>query len=471
MKRISAAILITYFFSLYIGVSYSQEFEMPGYINDISSCDMDADSFVDIIVSCPYTDTIVILYNDGIGNFTINYYNRLCGSFIPCGLIDSDPFFDIITGTSEGISFIKNLGQRNLSDNQTIIETIGNLEVRAISDLNLDSLNDLLYTYTPGEYWGIFKNNGNLNFTNEIIQSGSSTTNPAVGLFTDDSLLDIVLTYSAFDRSSVYVNNGNLNFSEVVLAESFIGEAFVMNIDNQGPDDFLFVNYYTNTLPLYKFIGNEQFELQSYYYATGIYTIASFLADDFNQDGYDDFIISRCNWYDCTDSIYVYFNDLNWSFHESQKYYVGYLGFFNLKSADLNDDSFPDLYMSGAGTNGNKTLKILWNDGSGSFSNENPVLNNDIDSFNYQLNIFPNPFHDYINIEIPRTNNARLSISIFDMYGRLVRNCIDVETYDSLHVSIRWDGTDEQMEVCSEGIYILVIRSNSNHVSKKIIKY
>lgn len=125
---------------------------MPGYINDISSYDMDGDSSDDIIVSCPFTDSIVILFNDGIGNFSLNYYNRFCGSFIPCGIIDSDSLPDIITGISEGISFIKNLGQGNLGDNQTIIETSGNWEVKVIEDINLNNLNDLVYTYTPGEY-------------------------------------------------------------------------------------------------------------------------------------------------------------------------------------------------------------------------------------------------------------------------------------------------------------------------------
>jgi hypothetical protein len=160
MKNIFLIVLIIFHIILITNSSYSQEFEMPGFVNAISSCDIDRDSFNDIIVSCPYTDSVIILFNDGIGNFTINYYNRLCGSFIPCGLIDSDSLPDIITGTSEGISFIKNLGQRNLSENQTIIETEGNLEVKEIIDINLDSFIDLVYTYTSGEYWGIFENYG-----------------------------------------------------------------------------------------------------------------------------------------------------------------------------------------------------------------------------------------------------------------------------------------------------------------------
>ena len=470
MKRKSAAILITFFFSLYIGVSYSQEFEMPGYIYDITSGDIDADGSNDILVSCPFSDTITVLFNDGTGNFEEYYYNRPCG-FILCGKIDSDDLFDIITRDGYYLYCLKNLGNRLFSENTILLPIQGTYSVTKIIDFNNDSLNDIIYSHTTGEYWGIFKNLDDLTFTNVILQSGSSTTDPGVGFITDDTLPDILLSYSAFDRTSINVNNSNFDFEEIVLEDNFNYITPVMNLDNQGTDDFALVNFATNKVALYTYLGNDQFELQANYYASGTYGIASFLADDFNQDGYDDFIISRCNWYDCTDSIYVYFNDLNWSFHESQKYYIGYLGFFNLKSADLNGDSFPDLYMSGAGTNGNKTLKIMWNDGSGSFSNENPVLTNDIDSFKYQLDIFPNPFITILTIELNANLPKEYSIFIRNIYGQILKSFYVNGTESKNKKKILWDGYDDNQRACSPGIYLITIESDSDQISKKIIKY
>jgi len=442
---------------------------MPGYIYDINTGDIDANGANDILVSCPYTDTITILYNDGVGNFEIYYYNRPCG-FILSGIIDADNLIDIITRDGYYLYCLRNLGNRILSDNIILLPISGTYDVTSIIDINEDSLKDLVFTHTSGEYWGIFKNNGSLTFTNEIIQSGSSTTNPGVGFITDDSLPDIVLTYSAFDRSSVYVNNGNFNFTEVVLEQTFIGEAFVMNIDNQGTEDFAFLISYSKSIALYKFIGNDQFERQANYYAPGEYNISTFLPADFNMDGYDDFAITRGDWWNGSDSLYIYFNDHNWSFDLNQIFYLGYLGFFNLKSADLNGDLFPDLYMSGAGTNGNKTLKLLWNDGTGNFSWENPVFIKESDSIDCKLNVFPNPFHDNVRIEVQLTNKSRVSVTMYDLFGKIVKEFCDIESH-SPQLQINWDGTDEEKGTCPQGIYILTLRSDSDQISKKIVKY
>jgi hypothetical protein len=449
--------------------SFSQEFEMPGYISDLSACDFDLNGAKDIIVTCPYADTLVILFNNGCGNFE-PYYFVIGSLHAICGCVDEDSIPDFIAGVGQQY-FYKSNGNRTFENGIPIMTFSGTITIYGLIDLNDDEWNDLLYTNTSDENWGIYKNNGDLTFTNEIIQSGSSTTKPGVGFITEDSLPEIVLTYSAFDRSSVNVNNGNFNFTEVVLEETFIGEAFVMNLDNQGTDDFVFVNYYTNTVPLYKYSGDNQFELQSNFYAPGAYTIASFLADDFNQDGFDDFAITRCSWTDCTDSIYIYFNNQNWSFNEPTSYYVGYLGFFNLKSADLNGDSFPDLYMSGAGTNGNKTLKILWNDGTGLFSYFNPVKIEENIIKPIQINIFPNPFFTQTTIEIKLTEPEDIDMSITDIFGKKLE---DINLINSARINsytLSWSSFEVNGNPYPPGIYILTVKSKSFQIARKVIKY
>jgi hypothetical protein len=63
--------------------SFSQEFTMPSFIHAIDACDMDMDGSNDIVVSCSYEDSIVILFNDGFGNFNLEYYSRLTSNLIP----------------------------------------------------------------------------------------------------------------------------------------------------------------------------------------------------------------------------------------------------------------------------------------------------------------------------------------------------------------------------------------------------
>jgi len=238
---------------------------MPGYISDINSCDFDLNGGEDILVTCPYSDTIVILFNNGYGEYEPYFYD-LTSLHAICGCVDEDSIPDLIAGAGQ-MYFFEGNGDHSFEVGIPIFTLSGTNSIYGLVDLNSDGLNDILYTNTTNEFWAIYRNIGNLIFTNEIIQTGSSTTMPGVGFITDDSLRDIVLSYSAFDRSSVNVNEGDLDFTEVIIEETFIGEAFVMNLDNQGTDDIAFANYYTKTVPLYKFIGDDQFELHSSFYA------------------------------------------------------------------------------------------------------------------------------------------------------------------------------------------------------------
>lgn len=237
--------------------SFSQEYTMPSFIDAMTSYDFDSDGFNDIIVSCPYSDTIVIMFNDGIGNFTLYYYNRSTNGCILSGLVDNDSLPDIITRGGGGISFLKNLGQRNLGDNQTIYSISGTFYVTVVKDMNLDNFNDLIYTNMYPQCWGVLKNNGDLNFTSKVFHSGSSTSMPYAGFLDADSLPDIAISYTNFNKSSVYLNNGNFIFTEVVLEDHFNHDTPIMNLDNSGPDDIGLVSFDVNNINLFKYIGNE----------------------------------------------------------------------------------------------------------------------------------------------------------------------------------------------------------------------
>lgn len=189
----------------------SQEYEMPGGISDLSTCDFDSNGALDILVTCPYVGTLVILFNNGFGGFEFNYY-EITALHAICGCVDEDSIPDLIAGVVQHY-YYKSNGDGTFENGLSILTFSGSITVYGLVDLNYDGWNDLLYTNTSDEYWGIFKNNGDLIFTNDIIQSGSSTTDPAVGLITDDSLPDIVLAYSSFNRTSVNINSGNFDFT------------------------------------------------------------------------------------------------------------------------------------------------------------------------------------------------------------------------------------------------------------------
>ena len=93
-------VLLILIFNILSNCLHSQEFIMPSFVHAIDACDMDMDGSNDIIVSCAYEDSIVILFNDGFGNFEPYYYNRTTAR-IKCGCVDEDNNPDIIAGQGQ----------------------------------------------------------------------------------------------------------------------------------------------------------------------------------------------------------------------------------------------------------------------------------------------------------------------------------------------------------------------------------
>jgi hypothetical protein len=248
-----------------------------------------------------------------------------------------------------------------------------------------------------------------------------------------------------------------------------IGEAFVMNLNNLGTDDFAFLISYSKSIALYKFIGNDQFEWQANYYAEGNYIISSFLPADFNQDGYDDFAITRGDWSNGSDSLYVYLNDQNWSFNLNQILYIGELNWYKSCSADLNGDAFPDIFMKGC--NGSNILTLLWNDGNGNLGFENPVKVEEPASTTCNLSIYPNPFSAQIRIEINQYLSKDVTIFISNIYGKLIKSFNLTKTEINNKQTFMWDGNDENYIPCPSGIYIVTASSDSFQFSGQVIKY
>ncbi|OQX99174.1 MAG: hypothetical protein B6I20_10235 [Bacteroidetes bacterium 4572_117] len=78
----------------------------------------------------------------------------------------------------------------------------------------------------------------------------------------------------------------------------------------------------------------------------------------------------------------------------------------------------------------------------------------------YQINVYPNPFNNYINVELgcKDVNSNKIKIQLFDVYGKLLRNIKS----DSSLVSIPCSDL-------STGIYIMKFIFIDNSVKRKIL--
>jgi outer membrane protein assembly factor BamB len=86
--------------------------------------------------------------------------------------------------------------------------------------------------------------------------------------------------------------------------------------------------------------------------------------------------------------------------------------------------------------------------------------------------VFPNPFHDKINITLTSLNKGFSSndsyLKIYDITGNLIKK---IPFKNSLPANLVWDGADYNGKPLSPGIYLVRLTTGSNTISKKILKY
>jgi hypothetical protein len=468
MKNKLFIFLIIFHLILITGPGYSQEFEMPSFVHAIDACDMDMDGSNDIIVSCGYIDTIAILFNDGYGNFEPYYYGRTTG-YLLCGCIDGDSVPDIVT-TTNNLNFIKNNGDRILEDESVVLINDINFPMNRIIDMNNDGWNDLFYQTNAYSQMGIMQNNGDLTLTDQVIYSGFSST-PSIGNLNTDNLPDIVVSFpDTVSETMVYMNNGNFNFSTLSVVDNVISDPVIMECDNSVPEDLVLFETPSANVYFYENRGNQNFEFRGNNPLINVYAVVLNDYNDFNNDGYDDICYSKCPITGCNDSVYIALNSQNWSFNKGSGYNVGTLNWFRLISTDLNDDSFPDLLMTGY--NSNNKIKILWNNGDGTFSYENPVIiqENEL-GFDLILHVNPNPFFYNTQIVIKINQPSKVSLKINDLYGFEKMSLMQSQKLSEGEHIYKWYGVDFSGRKCSPGIYILILEINGHRYSQKIIHY
>ena len=84
------------------------------------------------------------------------------------------------------------------------------------------------------------------------------------------------------------------------------------------------------------------------------------------------------------------------------------------------------------------------------------------------MNNFPNPFNPSTNVLFNTWDNKDISIKIYDLRGRMVRNLFSGIVGVGMH-KMEWDGKDDFGRFVSAGIYIYRLKTDSYYTSKKMI--
>ncbi len=249
----------------------------------------------------------------------------------------------------------------------------GGGEIVAFSDLDGDGDNDVLFLYA------YYENDGTGNFVRQAAKGlpggryGQYTY--ATGDVDGDGDLDVLaVSENQFQETTtrLYTNNGNGAFSEVVGIE-FIGVSFgsiaLADIDGDGDLDVLVTGSNDAAEPvaaLYQNDGGGHFTEITGHSLTRVKN-SSVAFSDVDGDGDQDLLITgaEANFSPVTN---LYFNDGSGNFTlDSNSPFQG-VSQGNTVFADVNNDGFEDIWISGSIDGFDRVADIWINNGAGGFT-------------------------------------------------------------------------------------------------------
>ena len=81
---------------------------------------------------------------------------------------------------------------------------------------------------------------------------------------------------------------------------------------------------------------------------------------------------------------------------------------------------------------------------------------------------YPNPFNPTTSLIFSIPSDGQMSLSIYDMTGRLVSTLIDGYLKEGYH-NVTWDGMDSNGNAVSSGMYIYSLNGEGVSITKKMV--
>jgi flagellar hook assembly protein FlgD len=82
----------------------------------------------------------------------------------------------------------------------------------------------------------------------------------------------------------------------------------------------------------------------------------------------------------------------------------------------------------------------------------------------------PNPFKGSTRISFGLPRDARLSLRVFDVTGRIVRVLTDGRTWPAGTHAIHWDGMGDDGQTAAPGIYLAVLKTDRGTGVRRMVR-
>jgi hypothetical protein len=442
---------------------YRSVYNVPLQASAVCATDYDLDGDMDIIVKHNINHQtqwggIYMLENDGYGHFSFldSVFDSTGAWVVYADTVISNTTPDIIYYCCGHVKILSKVG-----DNYTIAHFLLGSHITSfnIGDINNDNHLDVVFISNQERYWGIIYNQGDGSFTTpEYFYVDYPPIDLACGDLNDDGRGDVVIAGAS---SEIYLST-ETGFEMQPLQYS----AFCVNIadmDNDNDKDIITFtsSAFVSIVHIYENLGNNVFDtVHSFNDTIGITKL--FVAD-FNNDSLLDALFLT---HSLNGGYLLYYNQGDFQFQLGKPQIIDLTSYGeswrNMYCADMDGNNYVDIITTRQvfdSTYAPSILEILFNDGQGNFV-ENPLsATEDIQSHNKEgLNCYPNPFINEINFECSTEENAHVTLSIYNIGGKLIKDLtpdeMNIVQYGNLLKTheITWDGTGNNGQYCKPGI-------------------
>ncbi|CAF4304630.1 unnamed protein product, partial [Adineta steineri] len=240
----------------------------------------------------------------------------------------------------------------------------------ALEDFNHDNKLDVVVANSGKDNIGIFIQNTNGTFQNQIIystNSGSSPYSVIIEDFNQDNFFDIVVANYGNNNIGIFLGGKNLTFQNMTTFSTGTSRPFYLNCGDFNNDtklDIVAINYGTNSISIYFGYGNGNVSKETNYFLGYDSTPSSVFIADFNNDKFLDLAIANYG----TNNIAILYGNASGLF-STPIIYSTYYGSqpSSITGADLNDDNILDLIVANSGT---YNIGIFYGYTNGSFQQQ-----------------------------------------------------------------------------------------------------
>jgi cysteine-rich repeat protein len=276
---------------------------------DASLQDFDEDGFIDAATISDAEAKVIMLFGDGTGSFTERVDSRfdvhnLFGaspSTIFTADFNQDNHLDLLVGgfafTEPALSVLLGDGQGSftlLPPLPTVLSPLG----IAVSDLNLDTIPDIIAASFSGGQLAVYLGNGDGSFSAETLFSiGTGVNEIVVGRLGDDAFPDVVTANFNSNDLSVLYGDGTGDLSpEQRIPTGLSPRAVSMgHLDGDNRLDLVVSSDEFILGGLSVFLLNPDGSLQPRIVVSGSFSVDPITTGDLNDDNIDDVIMSNAN--------------------------------------------------------------------------------------------------------------------------------------------------------------------------------